>query len=71
MGGKSMMKDLKLSAELLQCKIRSNGDTDLNGNKLHALFCCDTGKRVTPFYSLSEWSKLNVAKVMLDYLKNK
>lgn len=60
-----MIKDLKLSADLLQCKIRSNGD------KLHALFCCDTGKRVTPYYSLIEWQKLNVAKVMMDYLKNK
>ena len=68
MGGKSM-KDLKLSADLLDCKIKSNGDTDLNGKKLHALFCRVSGKRVTPFYSLSEWSKLNVAKVMSDYLK--
>lgn len=63
------MRDLKLSADLLECKVKSNGDTDLNGKKLHALFCRKTGKRVTPFYSLSEWSKLNVAKVMLDYLK--
>lgn len=62
------LTDLRLSANLLECKVRSNGDMDLNGNKLYALFDNDTGKRVTPFYSLVEWDKLNEVSVMFNFL---
>lgn len=63
------LNELRQSANLLECKVKTNGDMDLNGNKIYALYCRDTNKRVSPFLSLTEWSKVNEAKVMLDYLK--
>jgi hypothetical protein len=63
------LSELRQSASLLECKVKTNGDMDLMGGKLYAFYCQDTGKRVTPFLSLAEWSKVNEAKIMLDYLK--
>ena len=66
MGGKSMnnekLEDLQLSADLMQTYIVDNkaGSYALfdNGNKL----------QVSPFYTLDQWSKLNHARVILEYL---
>ncbi len=58
-------QDLALSANLLECYIL---DSD---NGLFALADVYTANQITPFYTLQEWQNLNVAKVMIDYLKNK
>lgn len=55
------MKDLELSAQLLECYIVSN-------NKgLFALFDNDTGFQCSDFYSLNSWAVLNHADVLLNY----
>jgi hypothetical protein len=55
------MKDLELAASLLECYIVSN-------NKgLYALFCNDTGRQCSYFYTLAQWAELNEAEEVLNY----
>jgi hypothetical protein len=57
------MKDLELSAQLLECYIISN-------NKgLFALFDLDLGFQCSDFYSLDQWAELNEAEIVINYLK--
>lgn len=56
------MKDLELTASLLECYIVSN-------NKgMYALFDNEKGIQCSEFYSLGQWAGLNHVKVIFDYL---
>jgi hypothetical protein len=44
------LSELRQSANLLECMVKTNGDMDLKGGKLYALYCRDTNKRVSPMY---------------------
>lgn len=57
------MKDLELSAQLLECYIVSNN------RGLFALFDNDTGFQCSDFYSLDQWAELNEAEIVINYLK--
>lgn len=58
------MIDLILSAELLECYVLCNGLDRF------ALFDNETGLQCSPFYTLTEWSGLNEAEVVLTYTAN-
>lgn len=66
------MKELKFSANLLECTVKHTGDYPSDGKtKLYALYDKMTKKRVTPAYTLDEWKGKNEAKEILRYLNDK
>ena len=47
---------------------KTNGDCDLNGSKLYAIF--EAGQRVSPYYSLKEWGSKQILSTIFVF-KNK
>jgi hypothetical protein len=63
------LKDLREKAKAIHCIVKTNGDMDLQGNKLYALYCQHDKTRVSPFCSLPEWSKFNrLNDICLNYI---
>ena len=44
---------------------KNNGDCDLNGSKLYAIF--EAGQRVSPYYSLQEWGNKQILTTINEY----
>ena len=55
----------RLKGKNLKFTLKTNGDFDLFGKKLYAIY--ESGERVSPFYSANEWDGWKIEKVLMKY----
>ena len=62
---KESLQTEQLKGKGLKFTLKTNGDFDLFGKKLYAIY--ENGGRVSPFYSANEWDGWKIEKVLMKY----
>ena len=62
---KESLQTERLKGKKLKFTLKTNGDFDLFGKKLYAIY--ESGERISPFYSANEWDGWKIEKALMKY----